>query len=220
MTKLTAYQWDLHWVPSLQIYSWVIMERNWLQELDMGKVLLYRRYVDDIFCMFKNDIDAEKFFKYLNSKHSNIRFTMEKGTNKFLPFLDVLVKNEGRKFTTSVYRKKTSIGTFANATKIKLKQICDKYCKNTNVLVAFLSLNSSIPKFLQYYVVYQFTCSGCNACYIGEIRCHFNNRIKEHLGKDKNMQILKHLQENRHCGQVSNFDCFDVINCDTSHFRL
>ena len=44
--------------------------------------------------------------------------------------------------------------------------------------------------------------------------------LKEHLGKDKNTQILKHLQENRHCGQVSNFDCFDVINCDTSHFRL
>ena len=58
MTKLTAYQWDLHWVPSLQIYSWVIMERNWL---DMGEVLLYRRYVDDIFCMFKNEIDVEKF---------------------------------------------------------------------------------------------------------------------------------------------------------------
>ena len=37
---------------------------------------------------------------------------MEKETNKFLPFLDVVVKNEGRTFTTSVYRKKTSIGYF------------------------------------------------------------------------------------------------------------
>ena len=62
--------------------------------------------------MFKNETDAEKFFKYLNSKHPNIKFTMEKENNKFLPFLDVLVKNEGRTFTTSVYRKKTSIGLF------------------------------------------------------------------------------------------------------------
>ena len=31
---------------------------------------------------------------------------MENETNKFLPFLDVLVKNKGRAFTTSVYRKK------------------------------------------------------------------------------------------------------------------
>ena len=49
-------------------------ERNWLQQIDIGEawptkykciqqamceVLLYRRYVDDIFCMFKNEIDAE-----------------------------------------------------------------------------------------------------------------------------------------------------------------
>ena len=37
---------------------------------------------------------------------------MEKETKKFLPFLDVLVKNKGRTLTTSVYRKKTSIGLF------------------------------------------------------------------------------------------------------------
>ena len=56
--------------------------------------------------MFKNEIDAENFFKYLNFKHSNIKFTMEKENNKFLPFLVVLVKNEGRTCTTSVYRGK------------------------------------------------------------------------------------------------------------------
>ena len=87
-------------------------EKNWLEELDICELLLYRRYVDDIFCMFKNEIDAEKFFKYLNSKYPNIKFTMQKETNKFLPFLDVLVKNEGRTFTTLVYRKKTFIGLF------------------------------------------------------------------------------------------------------------
>ena len=52
------------------------------------------------------------FFKYLNSKHPNIRLTMEKETNKLLPFLDLFVKNEGRTFTTSVYREETSIGFF------------------------------------------------------------------------------------------------------------
>ena len=120
------------------------------------------------------------------------------------------------------------IGTFSNATKIKLKQICDKYCKNTNILVAFsplkiasfFSCKDSVPKFLQYYVVYQFACAGCKSCYIGETRRHLKTRIEEHLGKDKNSQIFKHLQEKTHCRQVSNFDCFDVINRDTSHFRL
>ena len=53
--------------------------------------------------MFKNEINAEKFFKYLNSKHPNIKFTMEKEANEFLPVLNVLVKNEGRIFFTLVY---------------------------------------------------------------------------------------------------------------------
>ena len=118
-----------------------------------------------------------------------------------------------------VYFKLPYIGTFSNATKIKLNQICDKYCKNTNIVVAFLPLEfgslfsckDSIPRFLQSYVVYQFTCAVCNACYIGETKRHLMTEIEEHLGKDKNSQILKQLQENPHCREVSNFDCFDVI---------
>ena len=45
----------------------------------------------------------------------------------------------------------------------------------------------SIPKFLQSYVVYQFTGAGCNACYIGETRSPLETRIEEDLGKDKNV---------------------------------
>ena len=37
---------------------------------------------------------------------------MEKESNKFLPFLDVLVKNESSTFTTSVCRKKTTFVIF------------------------------------------------------------------------------------------------------------
>ena len=39
-----------------------------------------------------------------------------------------------------VYFKLSYIGTFSNATKIKLNQICDKYCKNTNIVVPFSPL--------------------------------------------------------------------------------
>ena len=58
------------------------------------------------------------------------------------------------------------------------------------------------------------------SCYTGETKHHLKTRIEEHLGKDKNLQILKHLQENPHYGQNSNFDCFDVVNRGNSHFRL
>ena len=76
----------------------------------------------------------------------------------------------------------------------------------------------SIPNFFQSYVVYQFICAGCNAFYIGKTRSHLKTRIEEDLGEDKNLQILKHLQENPHCRQVRKFDCFDVIDRDTIHF--
>ena len=36
-------------------------EKKWLQEFDKGKVLIYKRYVDDTFCMFGNNKDAEFF---------------------------------------------------------------------------------------------------------------------------------------------------------------
>ena len=53
-----------------------------LYEFDLDEVLLCRRYVDDNFFMFKNEINAEDFFNYLNSKHFNIKFTMENEANK------------------------------------------------------------------------------------------------------------------------------------------
>ena len=73
---------------------------------------MYKRYVDDIFCMFGNEQDPEKFFELLNCRHKNIKFTIEKENNKFLSFLNILIENEGNCFSTSIYRKKTSIGLF------------------------------------------------------------------------------------------------------------
>ena len=32
--------------------------------------------------------------------------------------------------------------------------------------------------------------------------------------------MLKYLQENPNYKQVSDFDCFNVIDCNNSHFRL
>ena len=37
-------------------------EKEWLQKYKDPKVLFYRRYVDDTFCLFNNDNDASRFF--------------------------------------------------------------------------------------------------------------------------------------------------------------
>ena len=84
---------------------------------DSKKVVVfeYRRYVDDTFCLFHSEHDAILFFDFINSRHPNIRFTMEKEAHRKLPFLDVLVdNNDPNSLLTRVYRKKTFTGLLTN----------------------------------------------------------------------------------------------------------
>ena len=70
-------------------------KKQWLKEFNFYKVFLYRRYVDDIICLCNCDVDAMKFFDYLNSRHPNIKFTFEKQNGSELAFLDMM--NRGNK---------------------------------------------------------------------------------------------------------------------------
>lgn len=56
-------------------------ERIWLEKYKGPEVILYRRYEDDTFCLFNIENDALLFFYYINSQHSNIKFTTEKEAN-------------------------------------------------------------------------------------------------------------------------------------------
>ena len=78
------------------------------------EIILYRRYVHDIICLFNCESDAEKFFEFLNTQHPNIKFSFEKQVNQQISFLNALVTNEGDQFCTSVFRKETAIGLFTN----------------------------------------------------------------------------------------------------------
>ena len=87
-------------------------EKNWLDNYSSSQlqVLLYRRYVDDTFCLFDNEEDALMFFNYINARQPSIRFTIEREIEKKLSFLDVLLDNSHPSIVTSVYRKKTFTG--------------------------------------------------------------------------------------------------------------
>ena len=82
------------------------------------------------------------------------------------------------------------------------------------------SCKDTLPKPFQSYGVYQFTCAGCKACYIGEANDHLNTSIEEHLRKDKKSHIYSHPQENRQCQDKVNFDCFEIIDRSSHYFRL
>ena len=78
------------------------------------KPVFYRRYVDDIFVLLSSLDQAEKFKKYLSSKHPNINFSLEKENEGRFSFLDVNIFREKGKFVTNVYRKKTFSGVYTN----------------------------------------------------------------------------------------------------------
>ena len=79
------------------------------------KPLLYYRYVDDCFILFRSKDECLKMFNDFNSLHHSIEFTMELEENDCLPFLDVLVRRTTEEqFITSVYRKKTFTGQYIN----------------------------------------------------------------------------------------------------------
>ena len=86
-------------------------EENWLDECPLSfKPLYYRRYVDDTFLLFKDPLHIPKFQHYLNSKHENIKFTVEHETEGKIPFLDVMLTRQDNTISTSIYRKPTFTG--------------------------------------------------------------------------------------------------------------
>ena len=100
--------------PTLANLFMNYMERKWLEECPLDfKPVLYRRYVDDTFLLFKSLDHVEQFRAYLNAKHPNISFTCDLEENGILPFLDVKVQRSGAQFITSIYRKPTFTGLFS-----------------------------------------------------------------------------------------------------------
>ena len=90
-------------------------ERIWLENYKASSILFYRRYVDDTFCLFDTEHDATLFSDYINDRHPNIRFTMEKEMDKKILFLDVLIDNsQPQSPITRVYRKKTFTDLLTN----------------------------------------------------------------------------------------------------------
>ena len=44
-------------------------EQNWIEQAANVKPIFYKRYVDDIFVVFKSESDANAFYSYLNTGH-------------------------------------------------------------------------------------------------------------------------------------------------------
>ena len=78
------------------------------------KPVFYRRYVDDIFVLFKSNDHLKYFQEFLNSCHINMSFSMETERQNKFSFLDIEVTHKQDKFSTTIYRKPTFTGVYSN----------------------------------------------------------------------------------------------------------
>ena len=73
---------------------------------------IWFRYVDDTFSLFDSKDTASRFLDFLNSRHPNIKFTMELEENLEIPFLDVCIKRDHNTFSTTIHHKNTFTGLY------------------------------------------------------------------------------------------------------------
>ena len=74
----------------------------------------YFRYVDDTFTSFSSPHHATLFLDFINSRHPNIHFTIDKENDNCLSFLDVLIRRDPSGFNSEVFRKGTFTGLGTN----------------------------------------------------------------------------------------------------------
>ena len=80
-----------------------------LNEYNLNKPKFYLRYVDDILAAFGNEQDSLNFLKFLNNRHPNIKFTIEKQINHSVAFLDVFISGINNQNVTLQTYHRTSL---------------------------------------------------------------------------------------------------------------
>ena len=89
-------------------------EQLWLDNCPPDvKLVVYRRYVDDIFVLLKSKDHLLSFPRYMNTRHKNLKFTFDFEQNNNLYFVDVKIAHGNKGFSTSVFQA-TFSGVFTN----------------------------------------------------------------------------------------------------------
>ena len=99
-----------HLAPVLANIFMDFHESKCLKEYN-NKTKFYSGYVDDILAAFDNEEDSINIPDFLNNKHPNIKFTIEKKINHSIIFLDVFISGiNNQNLTLQTYHKLTYTG--------------------------------------------------------------------------------------------------------------
>ena len=119
------------------------------------------------------------------------------------------------------------IENISEITSKKLLKLTEELCKNSTIRLSFstFKIGSLFPakdklkSTLKSFVVYQFTCPGCNARYIGETTRHLTTRISEHFSS-KTSHIKIHLDTSINCKSLCDETSFKIIDEAKTQFSL
>ena len=101
--------------PALANIFMGIHESKWLNEYNLNKPKFYLRYFDDILAAFGNEQDSSNFLIFLNNRHPNIKFSVEKQINNSIAFLDIFISGiNNQSLTLQTYQISTYTGLLLN----------------------------------------------------------------------------------------------------------
>ena len=77
--------------PVLAIIFKGFFESKWLNKYNLNKPKFQLRYTDDTPAAFDKEQDSQKFLNFLNKRHPNIKFVIEKQIKHSIDFLHVFI---------------------------------------------------------------------------------------------------------------------------------
>ena len=91
-------------------------EPKWLNEDNLNKLDFHLRFADDILAAFDNEQNSLNCLDFVNNRHPNIKFTIEKEINHSIAFLDVFISDgiNNQNLTLQRFHKSTYAGLLLN----------------------------------------------------------------------------------------------------------
>ena len=162
---------------SIGLYTNFVSFTLYSYKIGLIKTLIHRTYeISSSWTSFNEEISN---VKHLLMKNMYPSYLIDKLVERFLhKRFSTNNYNAVKESKTTLYHKLPYIGSFSNNTKKKIKELCKKCCKNSNINIVFplfktgdlFSSKDCLPSGQKSFVVYKFVCAGCQSCYIVEAK--------------------------------------------------
>ena len=128
------------------------------------------------------------------------------------------------------------LGSISNKVKRNLRMLTKKHLPSSNISVIFKSpsrlssvfnFKDKLPAYLVSGVIYKYTCSSCNATYVGKTKRHTQKRFSEHAGcspltgkvlkGQKSTTVRDHMLV---CDTIVTRENFEILGADSNNTHL